>query len=105
MPSLFFALLFLPTTAHALTFSVSNFAFGDRWLTDILLNIFNVLMGTAPWVMAAIFIVGAFFYIASAGVEQWKNLGKQMMVGAVVGTVVITGSYMIMNAVLYMVQL
>ncbi|MFH0770865.1 MAG: hypothetical protein V1926_05850 [Candidatus Peregrinibacteria bacterium] len=87
------------------TFCVSDFAFGDRWLTDIMKNVFVVLMSTAPWVLAAIFIAGAFFFIASAGVEQWKNLGKQMMVGAVIGTVVIAGANIIMNIVLYMVKL
>ena len=59
----------------------------------------------AYFICAAIFIAGAFFYVASVGNDTLQGYGKGMMIGSVVGALVIAGANGIMNTVLYFLQL
>ncbi len=91
----------LPRQAHAVTRTMPvDLWYGDLTIADVLDNLGGVLLGTGYFVCAAIFVTGAFFYIASAGSEDRKGYGKGMMIGAAIGAAIITGARGIMNTVL-----
>lgn len=62
-------------------------------------NILAVGVGTISVVCSAVFIAGAFFYASSAGNDQRKSLGKDLMIGAVMGIAIVAGTGAIMNLV------
>ena len=88
--------------AYALTLPVSSLG-ADITIQEMIINFGNVLIDTSWYVMAAIFIIGSFFYIASAGNESRKGFGKGMMIGAVIVVALISGAIRVFNLVNYIV--
>jgi hypothetical protein len=88
--------LFSTETAHALTFNVTRYGI-DASISSIANNIGSTILITTIPLCSAIFIAGAFFYAISAGDEQRKALGKDMMVGAVIGVAIVAGARTMIN--------
>ncbi|MBT3293323.1 hypothetical protein HN512_02680 [Candidatus Peregrinibacteria bacterium] len=92
---------YLVPRASAGTLSTGGFGIeaeaGVLTSEDILLNIINVGVGTVSVVCSAIFIAGAFFFASSAGNDQRKSLGKDLMVGAIMGIAIIAAAKGIIN--------
>lgn len=61
-------------------------------IPQIVWNILTVMLGSITAVCVTVFIAGAFFYAISAGDDQRKNLGKELMIGAVIGIGIIAGA-------------
>lgn len=70
---------------------------GTLTLTQIGLNVLNVGVATISVVCAAVFIAGAFFLASSAGNDQRQSLGKDLMLGAVMGIAIVASAKAIMN--------
>lgn len=70
-------------------------------VADVIANIANVLATTIEAICVTIFVAGALLFIISAGNEQRKTLGKDMMISSVIGFAVVLASQGIMNAVLW----
>lgn len=60
-------------------------------------NILRVGFGTIGTVCTAIFIAGAFFLASSGGNDQRKSLGKDLMLGAVMGIAIVAAAGAIIN--------
>ena len=72
-------------------------------LPDIVNNIIETLVGTIFYVSAAIFVYGAFLYVASAFKEEQKNNGKEFMIGAIIGLGIVVCAKVILNLVLWFI--
>lgn len=94
------ALRILTTRAHA-QISTGSFGIeaesGTLTIRQIGQNILAVGVGTISVVCAAVFIAGAFFLASSAGNDQRKSLGKDLMIGAVMGIAIVAGAGVIIN--------
>ena len=66
-------------------------------ITQLFINIQGGLFAVIMVICTAIFIAGAFFFAISAGDEQRKSLGKDLMVGAVIGLIIVVGAKAIVN--------
>ena len=88
--------------AKAATLNTSGFGIEDGMsgtlsVNAVILNVLNVGIGTIQVVCAAIFIAGAFFVASSAGDDTRKSLGKDLMIGAVMGIAIVAASKGILN--------
>lgn len=87
--------------AYAATLSTGQFGIeqsaGTLSIGIIVGNILSVANDTIVAVCTAIFIAGAFFFTISAGDEQRKSLGKDLMIGAIIGIAVVVGARQILN--------
>ncbi|PIQ76834.1 hypothetical protein COU78_00850 [Candidatus Peregrinibacteria bacterium CG10_big_fil_rev_8_21_14_0_10_49_24] len=70
---------------------------GTLTISIIVSNVLSVAQDTIVPVCTAIFIAGAFFFTVSAGDEQRKSLGKDLMIGALIGIAVVVGVRQILN--------
>jgi hypothetical protein len=70
---------------------------------DIVSNLISVLDSTIVYVAVATFIVGAFLYTTSGGKDDRKSMGKDFMVGAVIGVVIVKGAKTILNLTMYFI--
>lgn len=75
---------------------------GTAWRSPaaILSSVIGVLDASIYGVALAVFVVGAFLYATSAGKEERKNLGKDFMIGAVVGFFLVRAARLIFGTVL-----
>lgn len=64
-------------------------------------SIVKVANDTIGIVCTALFIVGAFFFTISAGDEQRKSLGVDLMKGAAMGMAIVVGANGIINMIMY----
>ncbi|HLD32984.1 MAG TPA: hypothetical protein VJB10_05355 [Candidatus Peribacteraceae bacterium] len=91
--------LFAPR-AHA-TLSTGNFGIeqssGALTIPVIVNNVVSVAVNSIGYVCTAVFIAGAVLFAASAGDEQRKSLGKDLMIGAVIGIAIVAGARGILN--------
>ncbi len=90
------------------TFSASscfnwNLGVGNLTPGQVIGNIIATLRGSIDVVAACVFFIGAFFYGISAGDENRKNTGKNMMMGALIAIAIVEASTAIMNTILYFV--
>lgn len=87
--------LFIPL-AHA-TLTVSTFGFGDRTVTEIIVNIVDLLQRTIMVVCGAAFVVGALFFVIAIGNEEYRSKGKNLMTGSLIGLAIVVAARGIMN--------
>ena len=85
------------------TFNVSGWFAGGITLTEITSNLFGTLRGTAVFLAATIFIIGA-FYLTLGFNSQNQSTGKNMMIGALIGLAIIIGAWAIFNTIFYFTQ-
>ncbi|MCK5019490.1 MAG: hypothetical protein KAS32_20695 [Candidatus Peribacteraceae bacterium] len=83
------------------TLPVSGFGIeaqsGTLTMDAIVMNAISVGVGTITAICTAIFIAGAFFIASSAGNDQRKSLGKDLMIGAVMGIAIVVAAKGIIN--------
>lgn len=84
------------------SFPLTSLESGVNGLTlqDIVTNIIETLVNTIFYVSAAIFVYGAFLYVASAFKEDQKNNGKEFMIGALIGLGIVLCAKVILNITL-----
>ena len=70
---------------------------GPLTIGNIGRNVLAVGIGTVSTVCVAVFIAGAFFLASSAGNDQRKSLGKDLMLGAVMGIAIVAAAGAILN--------
>jgi hypothetical protein len=73
---------------------------GNYSLNDILLvavNVSNWILGVVGSVALLFFIYGGFVFIFSSGNEQTVSKGKQILLNAVIGLVIVFASYIIIQ--------
>jgi len=70
---------------------------GTLKIPQVALTSLNVFINTITAVCVAIFIAGALFLGSSAGNDQRKSLGKDLMIGAVMGIAIVAASKTILN--------
>jgi hypothetical protein len=91
--------------AHAGTLTTSGFGIeassGPLTIPIMINNVISVAINSITAVCTAIFIVGALLFTISAGDEQRKSLGKDLMIGAMIGIAIVTGARGIMNLVYF----
>lgn len=66
-------------------------------------NIINFLAASIGFLAVAIFIYGALLLTASGAHEEWKNKGKDIMIGSLVAMVIVLGAYAILRTVAFFV--
>lgn len=95
----------LTPRAHAAfdSFTVTTWGYGDRTWIDVLQNIVTMLKATITVAAVAVFVVGALMWTISAGDENRKSKGKNMMVGALIGLGIVLGAQAILRTASYFV--
>ena len=68
-------------------------------------NIVHYLSLWIGFVCVAIFIYGALLLTASGAHDEWKNKGKGIMIGSLVGMTLVLGAYAILQTVGYFIAL
>ncbi len=66
-------------------------------------NIINFLAASIGFLSVAIFIYGALLLTASGAHEEWKNKGKDIMIGSLVAMVIVLGAYAILRTVAFFI--
>lgn len=66
-------------------------------------NIINFLAASIGFVTVAIFIYGALLLTASGVHEEWRNKGKDIMIGSLVAMIVVLGAYAILRTVAFFI--
>lgn len=66
-------------------------------------NIINFLAASIGFLSVAIFIYGALLLTASGAHEEWKNKGKDIMIGSLIGMVIVLCAYAILRTVAFFV--
>lgn len=64
-------------------------------------NIINFLAMSIGFLTVAIFIYGALLLTASGAHEEWKNKGKDIMIGSLVAMIIVLGAYAILRTVAF----
>ena len=94
----------LAPKAHA-TLSTGSFGIeqssGALDIPTIVNNVVTVATNSIGYLCTAIFIVGALLFTISAGDEQRKSTGKDLMLGAVIGIAIVAGARGILNLVYF----
>lgn len=75
-------------------------AVGNLSISDIVANIGYAMFDTIFFVSSAVFVWGAFLYVSSAFREENKNNGKEYMVGAIIGLVIVLASKVILDTIM-----
>ena len=91
-------------TAHALTGINCNSLNGLNCnagtdVNSLIRTVINWMLGIAFGVALLFLIIGAFWYIVSAGNEETAEKGKGTAINAIIGLVIIILSYVIINVV------
>lgn len=92
------ALLFLPTSASAVT--LTN-PLGDGF-TDpryIIARVINAAIGISGSIALLMFIYGGFLWLTSGGNTTQVDKGKKVLIWATLGIVLIASSYVIVTAI------
>lgn len=66
-------------------------------------NIVTFLAASIGFVTVAIFIYGVLLLTASGVHEEWRNKGKDIMIGSLVAMVLVLGAYAILRTVAFFV--
>jgi len=70
---------------------------------EVVQNIVSLLSDSIIPVGTAMFLVGALLYAMSGEKEDRKNMGKDFMVGALIGVAIVVSAMGILNLVLYFI--
>lgn len=70
---------------------------------DVVNNVVSLLERSIVSVATAMFLVGAFLYALSGEKEDRKNMGKDFMIGALVGVAIVVSAKLILNLTLYFI--
>lgn len=92
-----------PALAVFDSFTVSSWGYGGVSWQSILASIISMLTGTITMASVAVFVTGAFLFTISAGDENRKSKGKNMMFGALWATGIVWGSVAILRTVSYFI--
>lgn len=68
-------------------------------LTEVFSRTISFLAGAIPGIATAMFVVGAFMVTVSGVKEEYRQTGKNLMVGAVMSMAVVLGAYAILRTV------
>lgn len=90
-------LLLAPSSASALVVDIGTKLSWEQ-LTG---NIIKFLAASIGFLTVAIFIYGALLLTASGAHEEWKNKGKDIMIGSLVAMVIVLGAYAILRTVAF----
>lgn len=85
------------------SFTVSSWGYGNRTWQSILASIIFMLTNTITIAAVAVFVTGAFLFTISAGDENRKSKGKNMMIGSLWAVAIVWGSVAIMKTVSYFI--
>lgn len=66
-------------------------------------NVIDFMAASIGFLAVAIFIYGALLLTASGAHEEWKNKGKDIMIGSLVAMVIVLGAYAILRTVAFFV--
>lgn len=72
----------------------------SRTLPEFIQWVINILLGFSGLIALLFLILGGFWYITSAGNEETAEKGKNTVVNAVIGLVIIGLSWVIVNVVI-----
>lgn len=97
MISVLLRFLLAPSDASALVVDIGTKLSWEQ-LTG---NIINFLAISIGFLTVAIFIYGALLLTASGVHEEWKNKGKDIMIGSLVAMIIVLGAYAILRTVAF----
>lgn len=66
-------------------------------------NVINFLAASIGFLSVAIFIYGALLLTASGVHEEWRNKGKDIMIGSLVAMIIVLGAYAILRTVAFFI--
>lgn len=66
---------------------------------DLIIKAINILLGVAALIAVLFLVIGGFRYITSAGNDEQAKKGRNTIINALIGLVVIILSYVIVQAV------
>ena len=99
LPTLLRLVLAVQTASAQLTVNIGTVLSWEQ-LTG---NIIDFLAASIGFLCVAIFIYGALLLTASGAHEEWKNKGKDIMIGSLVAMVIVLGAYAILRTVAFFV--
>lgn len=99
LPTLLRLVLAVQTASAQLTVNIGTVLSWEQ-LTG---NIINFLAASIGFLAVAIFIYGALLLTASGAHEEWKNKGKDIMIGSLVAMVIVLGAYAILRTVAFFI--
>jgi len=79
------------------TDNCGNYSLND--ILSVVLKISELILGLVGALALAAFIAGGLMWILSAGSAEWVTKGKQTIIGAVIGLVIVFTSFMIIQLV------
>ncbi len=68
-------------------------------VNDLIVRVIRILLGVAFAVAVLFLIIGGFYYITAQGNEEAAGKGKQTVINALIGIVIIIMSYVIVNVI------
>ena len=74
---------------------------GDCTLQDIMIvfvNVGNYVIGIIGAVVLLMYVIGGFYWLASAGRKEWVDKGKKYMAASTVGLIIVMFSYLAIQA-------
>lgn len=103
------SLVLAPTAALALVLPNCNNLNGvscrtDTSVTGLITTVINWLLALAGLVAVLFLIIGGFWYITSAGNEETAEKGKNTVINALIGIVIIVLSYVIVQVIANLVS-
>ena len=72
---------------------------GTSSVTSLLKLVINWMLGLAGLIAVLFLIIGGFWYLTSAGNEEQAEKGKNTVINAIIGIVIIVLSWVIVNVV------
>ena len=101
-------LLAIPMQAHAAgglsTYTLDTQQWGfNVTAADIVSNVQSTLAMSIVAMATMGFLVGALLFILSGQNAEWKNLGKDFMIGALIGVGIVMGAKGILNLVMHFI--
>lgn len=72
---------------------------GSRSVSDLIKNVIYILLSVTLVIAVLFLIIGGYQYITSAGNEKQAESGKQTVVNALIGIVIIIMSYTIVRVI------
>jgi hypothetical protein len=72
-------------------------------ILTILNGLVNIMLYWGGSISTAVFMLGAFTMVASAGNDEYLSMGKTMMKSAAMGLAIILGSWMMLSTMVYFI--
>ncbi len=72
-----------------------NYTLNDA--TQLMVNVANYILGIVGSLALLMFVIGGFMFLISAGSSKSVEKGKQIIIGAVIGLIIVFCSYMIIQ--------